>query len=98
MDFQSIVVDGSQAPAWEPVCVQGRTGRQVLTLQRHQAWPLEQPRWCSHAPAWELANKLASTSERGSQMRGLLPARRQFCYGIPRSLHPTSWDRAGGGG
>jgi len=34
---------GSHAPAWE----------QVLTLQRHQAWPLERPSWCSHAGAWK---------------------------------------------
>jgi len=26
-----------------------------LTLQRHRAWPLERPRWRSHAGAWERA-------------------------------------------
>jgi len=40
---------GSHAPAWE----------QVLTLQRHQAWPLERPRWRSHAGAWERAKAAA---------------------------------------
>jgi len=40
---------GSHAPAWE----------QVLTLQRHQAWPPERPRWHSHAGAWERAKSVS---------------------------------------
>ncbi len=64
-------------------------GGGILTLQRHQAWPPERPRWRSHAGAWERANPRVNSYPFASFVVFVSGA-----HGISSGSHAPAWEQA----